>query len=58
MVVTAWIRKKARSFWSSSSRYGKARSFYWIVFARLPTAQQPALETQPRRAIGRCRGDE
>ncbi|SGY16166.1 BQ5605_C012g06786 [Microbotryum silenes-dioicae] len=45
MVVTAWIGKKARSF-------------YWIVFCRLPTAQQPALETQPRRAIGRCRGDD
>ncbi|SGZ13745.1 BQ5605_C028g10590 [Microbotryum silenes-dioicae] len=36
----------------------KARSFYWIVFCRLPTAQQPALETQPRRDIRRCRGDE
>ncbi|SGZ29318.1 BQ5605_C061g12746 [Microbotryum silenes-dioicae] len=45
MVVTAWIGKKARSF-------------YWIVFCRLPTAQQPALETQPRRDIRRCRGDE
>ncbi|SGZ34230.1 BQ5605_C073g12896 [Microbotryum silenes-dioicae] len=43
MVVTAWIGKKARSF-------------YWIVFCRLPTAQQPALETQPRRDIRRCRG--
>ncbi|SGY15525.1 BQ5605_C013g07393 [Microbotryum silenes-dioicae] len=42
MVVTAWIGKKARSF-------------YWIVFCRLPTAQQPALETQPRRDIRRCR---
>ncbi|SGZ30253.1 BQ5605_C111g13221 [Microbotryum silenes-dioicae] len=40
----------------SASR--KARSFYWIVFCRLPTAQQPALETQPRRDIRRCRGDE
>ncbi|SGY55401.1 BQ5605_C006g04016 [Microbotryum silenes-dioicae] len=45
MVVTAWIGKKARSF-------------YWIVFCRLPTAQQPALETQPRRDIRRCRGDD
>ncbi|SGZ15998.1 BQ5605_C029g10718 [Microbotryum silenes-dioicae] len=45
MVVTAWIGKKARSF-------------YWIVFCQLPTAQQPALETQPRRDIRRCRGDD
>ncbi|SGY27628.1 BQ5605_C126g13336 [Microbotryum silenes-dioicae] len=44
-----------------SLRRGSGRRlvrFIGSFFARLPTAQQPALETQPRRDIRRCRGDE
>ncbi|SGZ29330.1 BQ5605_C061g12742 [Microbotryum silenes-dioicae] len=38
----------------------KARlvSLYWIAFLSAPTAQQPALEIQPREDIRRCRGDD
>ncbi|SGZ27849.1 BQ5605_C026g10206 [Microbotryum silenes-dioicae] len=38
-----------------SSRQGEARfvSLYWIAFRSAPTAQQPALEIQPREAIRR-----
>ncbi|SGZ29459.1 BQ5605_C056g12666 [Microbotryum silenes-dioicae] len=50
-------RKVAR-FWSISSRQGGLVSLYWIAFLSAPTAQQPALEIQPREDIRRCRGDE
>ncbi|SGY54089.1 BQ5605_C006g03838 [Microbotryum silenes-dioicae] len=33
-------------------------SLYWIAFLSAPTAQQPALEIQPREDIRRCRGDD
>ncbi|SCZ98698.1 BZ3500_MvSof-1268-A1-R1_Chr3-1g05558 [Microbotryum saponariae] len=56
---TAWIGKKGRSFfWSISSRQGEARFVVLDRFRSAPTAQQPALETQPREDIRRCRGDE
>ncbi|SCZ87729.1 BZ3500_MvSof-1268-A1-R1_Chr2-2g05195 [Microbotryum saponariae] len=56
---TAWIGKKGRSFfWSISSRQGEACFVVLDRFRSAPTAQQPALETQPREDIRRCQGDE
>ncbi|SCZ88026.1 BZ3501_MvSof-1269-A2-R1_Chr10-2g02402 [Microbotryum saponariae] len=50
---------KGRSFfWSISSRQGEACFVVLDRFRSAPTAQQPALETQPREDIRRCRGDE
>ncbi|SDA08465.1 BZ3501_MvSof-1269-A2-R1_C37g00163 [Microbotryum saponariae] len=55
---TAWIGKKGRSFFGQYPRV-KARLVSCIgSFRSAPTAQQPALETQPREDIRRCRGDE
>ncbi|SCZ96699.1 BZ3500_MvSof-1268-A1-R1_C083g00448 [Microbotryum saponariae] len=45
-------------FWSISSRQGEACFVVLDRFRSAPTAQQPALETQPREDIRRCRGDE
>ncbi|SCZ89501.1 BZ3500_MvSof-1268-A1-R1_Chr1-1g01221 [Microbotryum saponariae] len=45
--------------WSISSRQGEARFVVLLDrFRSAPTAQQPALETQPREDIRRCRGDD
>ncbi|SGY54731.1 BQ5605_C006g03903 [Microbotryum silenes-dioicae] len=56
---TAWLGKKGRSSFGQYPRV-KARLvlLYWIAFRSAPTAQQPALEIQPREDIRRCRGDE
>ncbi|SGZ00518.1 BQ5605_C034g11354 [Microbotryum silenes-dioicae] len=40
------------------AREGRLVLLYWIAFLSAPTAQQPALEIQPREDIRRCRGDE
>ncbi|SGY25008.1 BQ5605_C059g12709 [Microbotryum silenes-dioicae] len=40
------------------AREGRLVSLYWIAFLSAPTAQQPALEIQPREDIRRCRGDD
>ncbi|SGY41788.1 BQ5605_C003g02557 [Microbotryum silenes-dioicae] len=71
-VFGCWIGKQGQSFLEAirlmelvewNGRYGvdqEEGSFVLLdrFLARLPTAQQPALETQPRRDIRRCRGDE
>ncbi|SGY56521.1 BQ5605_C006g04142 [Microbotryum silenes-dioicae] len=51
---------EGRSLVSGQYPRVKARlvSLYWIAFRSAPTAQQPALEIQPREDIRRCRGDE
>ncbi|SCZ92395.1 BZ3501_MvSof-1269-A2-R1_Chr2-1g04372 [Microbotryum saponariae] len=44
--------------WSISLRQGEAHFMVLDRFRSAPMAQQPALETQPREDIRRCRGDE
>ncbi|SGZ09072.1 BQ5605_C030g10838 [Microbotryum silenes-dioicae] len=52
--------REERSFVFGQHPRLKARlvSLYWIVFRSAPTAQQPALETQPREDIRCCRDGE
>ncbi|SGY18287.1 BQ5605_C015g08030 [Microbotryum silenes-dioicae] len=54
------MAREGRSLVSGQYPRVKARlvSLYWIAFLSAPTAQQPALEIQPREDIRRCRGDE
>ncbi|SGY93040.1 BQ5605_C037g11568 [Microbotryum silenes-dioicae] len=56
------FRRMVRSF-ALVKIYGMAQEerlvlLYWIAFRSAPTAQQPALEIQPREDIRRYRGDE
>ncbi|SGY88892.1 BQ5605_C134g13386 [Microbotryum silenes-dioicae] len=52
------MAREGRSLVSGQYPRVKARlvSLYWIAFLSAPTAQQPALEIQPREDIRRCRG--
>ncbi|SGZ21705.1 BQ5605_C042g12000 [Microbotryum silenes-dioicae] len=54
------MAREGRSLVSGQYPRVKARlvSLYWIAFLSAPTAQQPALEIQPREDIRRCRGDD
>ncbi|SGY11556.1 BQ5605_C093g13065 [Microbotryum silenes-dioicae] len=48
------MAREGRSLVSGQYPRVKARlvSLYWIAFLSAPTAQQPALEIQPRRTSG------
>ncbi|SGY78814.1 BQ5605_C008g04960 [Microbotryum silenes-dioicae] len=54
------MAREGRSLVSGQYPRVKARLvlLYWIAFRSAPTAQQPALEIQPREDIRRCRGDK